>query len=57
MVKYKEVPLLGKIRSAINYWRFWCCRQDNSYPVIDSKWLWAFLFGIAMHWVDLFKTR
>ena len=57
MLKYKEVPLLGKIRSAINYWRFWCCRQDNSYPVIDSKWLWAFLFGIAMHCVDLFKTR
>ena len=62
MMTYQEittynVPFKVKVRAAINYWRFWCCRQDNSYPVIDSKWLWAFLFGIAMHWVDLFKTR
>lgn len=62
MMTYQEmttyhVPLKVKVRAAINYWRFWCCRQDNSYPVIDSKWLWALPFGVSMHWIDLIQNR
>lgn len=62
MMTYQEmttynVPFKVKVRAAINYWRFWCCRQDNSYPVIDSKWLWALPFGVSMHWIDLIKNR
>lgn len=62
MMTYQEmttyhVPIKVKVRAAINYWRFWCCRQDNSYPVIDSKWLWALPFGVSMHWIDLIKNR
>ena len=62
MMTYQEmttynVPFKVKVRAAINYWRFWCCRQDNSYPVIDSKWLWALPIGVGMHWVDLIQNR
>lgn len=62
MMTYQEmttyhVPLKVKVRAAINYWRFWCCRQDNSYPVIDSKWLWALPIGVGMHWIDLIQNR
>ena len=62
MMTYQEittynVPFKVKVRAAINYWRFWCCRQDNSYPVIDSKWLWALPFGVSLHWIDLIKNR
>lgn len=56
MVSYR-VPLKIKIRAAINYWRFWCCRANNPYPKLNFLWAWAFPLGVLSHWRDLIKTR
>lgn len=62
MMTYQEmtsysVPFKIKVRSAINYWRFWCCRTNRHYPQLNFKWAWTFPVGIALHWMDLIKTH
>ena len=62
MMTYQEittynVPFKVKVRAAINYWRFWCCCTQASYPRIHSRWLWALPIGVGMHWVDLIQNR
>ena len=62
MMTYQEmtsysVPFKIKVRSAINYWRFWCCRTNSRYPRLNFKWVWTFPVGIALHWMDLIKTH
>ena len=53
MTKYKGVPLKSKIRSAINYWRFWFCKKSGSTaPHISAKWLWTMPLGWLMHTND-----
>jgi len=52
-----DVPLSAKLRSAINYWRFWCCRKDISFPKLSTKWIVVFPIGLVLHWIDLIKIR
>lgn len=57
MTGYKGVPLKSKIRSAINYWRFWFCKESGSTaPHISAKWLLAMPLGWLMHLRDCKNT-
>lgn len=64
MTQY-DIPLLYKVKSAINYWRFRCCRktcmnntelqvgkQDIEQPVLRWCWNWLQPIGWLMHLRD-----
>lgn len=58
MMTYSEllgygIPLLQKIKAAINYWRFrLCSKSKQSIPKISYKWYWAILPGLILHMND-----
>lgn len=58
MMTYQEmttynIPLIVKFKSAINYWRFWCCRRHGTkYPKIRLIWYWTLPLGWLMHIKD-----
>ncbi len=54
MTKYPSVPLMQKIRSAINYWRFRFCATDKKAPMpqLAAKWFWTKPIGWLMHKKD-----
>lgn len=62
MTTYKEVPLSGKIKAAINYWRFRLCyksliKDSNKTPRL-AGWLNIFApLGWLMHLRDTFITN
>ena len=58
MTKYKNVPILEKCKSAINYWRFYLCSKQHSVkPRIAMIWSLLFPVGIIMHLRDIRLTR
>lgn len=51
---YKElnsynVPFLQKIKSAINYWRFWFCLKGKCVEKLSMCWIWTKPLGFLMH--------
>ena len=51
-------PILYKLRAAINYWRFWCCRRKGQkYPHVGKSWIWAFPMGYVLHLADLKRVN
>ncbi len=54
MTKYKGVPLMQKMRAAINYWRFRFCATDKKaqMPQLATKWFWTKPIGWLMHKKD-----
>ncbi len=54
MTKYKGVPLMQKMRAAINYWRFRFCTTDKKaqMPQLATKWFWTKPIGWLMHKKD-----
>ena len=65
MMNYSEnnlfnVPLIQKIKNAINYWRFYYCININLHkkdlPKISFIWYWTKPLGWIMHLNDLRKT-
>lgn len=58
MMTYSEatkcnIGFVGKVRSAINYWRFW---KPGKGVRIDAKWYWCALFGWMMRGADLMRN-
>lgn len=54
---YKElvsmpVPVRIKIKSAINYWRFWFCLSKKNQNFISLLWWWAMPLGLLLHIID-----
>lgn len=57
-----KIPLKLKIKTAINYWRFWVCipPKKNSYKKnikISNMWKIFYPFGLLMHIQDEKKRR
>lgn len=55
---YKElmtapVPVLQKLKAAINYWRFKFCDNTNVVPPLSFRWLWLIPISLLMHLNDL----
>lgn len=42
-----------KLKSAINYWRFWFCSSKNKKPSISRYWWWVMPLGLIMHIKDM----
>ena len=64
MMTYSEmlsynIPLLSKVKAAINYWRFRMCRKNNNIgiPCIPAIWWWTWPLGWLMHTIDTIKVR
>lgn len=53
MLEY-PIPLIQKVKAAINYWRFRCCVQTNTPQVPRVKCLWGIFrpMGYIMHIKD-----
>lgn len=54
---YKEqtlmpVPFRIKLKSAINYWRFWFCSSNHKKPSIPLFWWWVMPIGFLLHLKD-----
>lgn len=47
-----DIPIKQKVKTAINYWRFWFCRSEYQKSKIGFLWFWAFPLGYLMHLVD-----
>lgn len=58
MLSY-DIPLLSKVKAAINYWRFRMCRKNNNIgiPSIPAIWWWTWPLGWLMHTIDTIKVR
>ena len=52
-----NVPLTEKIKTGINYWRFYFCKSPHQKPGISFKWIFTLPFGWLMHLKDLYTTR
>lgn len=50
-----SVPLKIKLKSAINYWRFWFCHSKNKKPSISPLWWWTMPLGFVMYIIDKYK--
>lgn len=58
-----DIPLVSKLKAAINYWRFrLCCNNENdnenedgngNFPKLPWYWNWVMPLGWVMHWRDL----
>lgn len=53
------IPLVQKMKAAINYWRFRLCAVpgDSRMPSVGAAWAWARPLGWAMHHRDLSATK
>ncbi len=54
MTRYPSVPLIQKMRAAINYWRFRFCATDKNakMPRLAARWFWTKPIGWLMHKKD-----
>ena len=51
-----DIPVILKIKSAINYWRFrFCYKGKDNRPFISKIWMWTVPLGFLMHLNDLRK--
>lgn len=52
-----DIPLLQKIKAAINYWRFRFCSNKSEWPVL--KWYWNLVMpiGFLLHRKDVASCR
>lgn len=50
---YMPIPFIFKLKSAINYWRFWFCPSKNKKPSISWYWWWVMPLGLIMHIKDM----
>lgn len=52
-----DIPIKEKIKSAINYWRFYFCNKKDVYPKIQYIYKVFFLLGLIFHIADLKRSR
>lgn len=48
-----DIPIKYKVKSAINYWRFYFCSSSDNYPTISNKYLIFYPIGYLMHLRDI----
>ena len=55
----RDIPLIYKIKAAINYYRFYYCLRDCNHceVKVERNWCWNKPLGWLMHRYDLMKTR
>lgn len=59
ITQYDEVPFRGKVKAAINYWRFRFCykrtegNKDIAIPHLSYRWLWTLPMAWMAHRKDL----
>ena len=56
MLNY-SLPALTKIRSVLNYWRFWFCSDKKNVQQISKYWNWLAPIGYLFHLTDLLRTK
>lgn len=49
------IPFKIKLKSAINYWRFWFCPSRNKKPSISWYWWWVMPLGLTIHLYDNYR--
>ena len=53
-----DIPLLQKIKAAINYWRFrFCSNNKSERPVLKWYWNWVMPIGYLLHCRDVASCR
>ncbi|MBP1539173.1 MAG: glycosyltransferase family 2 protein [Prevotella sp.] len=52
-----DIPLLQKIKAAINYWRFRFCSNKSERPVLKWYWNWVMPIGYLLHRKDKKRER
>ena len=48
-----DIPLLQRLKAAINYWRFRFCSNSASKPVLKWYWNWVMPIGYMSHLKDI----
>ena len=51
------IPFIYKVRSSINYWRFYFCKSQNKKPRINALWYITMPLGYIMHWRDMRRQK
>lgn len=46
------IPFKRKMKSAINYWRFYWCKSSNNKPKVSIRWYVFSLVGLFLHIMD-----
>ena len=52
-----DIPLLQRLKAAINYWRFRFCSNSASKPVLKWYWNWVMPVGYLLHLKDVKRKR
>jgi len=52
-----DIPLLQRLKAAINYWRFRFCSNSASKPVLKWCWNWVMPVGYLLHLKDLHACK
>lgn len=52
-----DIPLLQRLKAAINYWRFRFCSDSVSKPVLKWYWNWVMPVGYLLHLKDLHACK
>lgn len=52
-----DIPLLQRLKAAINYWRFRFCSNSASKPVLKWYWNWVMPIGYLLHLKDLHACK
>ena len=52
-----DIPLLQRLKAAINYWRFRFCSNSASKPVLKWYWNWVMPVGYLLHLKDLHACK
>lgn len=53
-----NIPLVQKVKAAINYWRFrFCMSKGIEKPILPWYWNWTAIAGCIMHINDIYKIR
>ncbi len=52
-----DIPLLQRLKAAINYWRFRFCSNSASKPVLKWYWNWAMPVGYMLHLKDVKRKK
>ena len=55
--RYKGVPIIAKIKAAINYWRFRFCSDNKKNPQLSWWYYWTMPLGFLMHLRDLKSVK
>lgn len=56
MTRY-DIPLIQKVKAAVNYWRFRFCSDAKEKPALKWWWWWTMPLGQLMHMRDVLSVK